>query len=166
MATVTLHGDPIHTSGDLPPVGAVAPDFRLIDTGLAEPSLADFRGRRKVLNIVGSLDTPVCAAQARRFDAEAARLDNTVVLVISADLPFTQARIQREGKMDDVVMLSMVRTPDFAEAWGVGLTEGPLRGTCARALVVLDENDRVIHSQLVPEISEEPDYEPALAVLR
>ena len=166
MATVTLHGDPIHTSGDLPPVGAEAPDFRLIDTGLAERSLADFRGRRKLLNIVGCLDTPVCAAQARRFDAEAAKLDNVVVLVVSADLPFTQARIQREGHMDDVVMLSMVRTQDFADAWGIGLTEGPMAGTCARAVVVLDENDRVLHSQLVPEISDEPDYEPALAVLR
>ena len=166
MATVTLHGDPLQLTGDLPPVGAPAPDFRLIDTQLNERSLADFRGQRKVLNVVGSLDTPVCAAQTRRFDREAAALDNVVVLVISADLPFTQARFQQTEETDNVILLSMVRSEDFADDWGIALAEGPLQGTCARAVVVLDERDRVTHSQLVPEISEEPDYDAALAVLR
>lgn len=166
MATVTLHGDPIHTSGELPAEGAQAPDFRLIDTQLNERSLADFHGRRKVLNIVGSLDTPVCAAQARRFDQEASRLHNVEVLVVSADLPFTQARIAKAEQIDNVTMLSMVRARDFADPWGIGLIEGPLQGICARAVVVLDEDDRVLHSQLVPEISDEPDYDRALAVLR
>lgn len=165
MATVTLQGNPIHTSGELPPQGSEAPDFRLIDKDLNECSLADFAGKRKVLNIVPSLDTPVCASQARRFNQEAANLENTRVLVISADLPFAQGRFCDTEGIDNLTVLSTVRSPDFGEAYGVLLTEGPLAGICARAVVVLDEHDTVRHSQLVPEIAEEPDYDAALAAL-
>lgn len=166
MATVTLQGDPIHTTGDLPSVGAPAPDFRLIDRDLEERTLGDFAGRRKVLNIVLSLDTPVCAAQARRFNQEAAGLENTTVLVISADLPFAQARFCETEGIDNLETLSTVRSQDFGEAWGVALAEGPLAGVCAHAVVILDENDRVTYKQLVPEIAEEPDYDKVLAALR
>lgn len=165
MATVTLQGDPIHTSGDLPAKGGRAPDFRLVDHALNERSLADYAGRRKILNIVSSLDTPVCAAQARRFNEEAARLDNTRVLVISADLPFAQNRFRETEGIENVDTLSTVRSADFGEAYGVALAEGPLAGTCARAVIILDENDIVQYTQLVPEISEEPDYEAVLQAL-
>lgn len=165
MATVTLQGDPIHTSGDLPPKGGKAPDFRLIDRELNERSLSDYAGKRKVLNIVASLDTPVCAAQARRFNEEAADLDNTQVLVISADLPFAQNRFCETEQIENLDTLSIVRSTDFGEAYGVALTEGPLAGICARAVIVLDENDVVRYTQLVPEISEEPDYEAVLKAL-
>lgn len=165
MATVTLQGNPIHTSGDLPQKGDKAPDFRLIDRELNERSLADYAGKRKVLNIVPSLDTPVCAAQARRFNEEAARLDNTHVLVISADLPFAQSRFCETESIDNLDMLSIVRSTDFGEAYGVTLTEGPLAGICARAVIVLDEDDVVQYTQLAPEIAEEPDYEAVLKAL-
>ena len=165
MATVTLQGNPIHTNGDLPNVASQAPDFRLIDRELNERTLADFAGQRKVLNIVPSLDTPVCANQARRFNEEAASLDNTAVLVVSADLPFAQNRFCETEGIERVTPLSMVRSPDFGEAYGVLLTEGPLAGICARAVVVVDENDVVRYTQLVPEIAEEPDYAKALAAL-
>ncbi|MFW5970123.1 MAG: thiol peroxidase [Halofilum sp. (in: g-proteobacteria)] len=166
MATVTLQGNPIHTSGDLPPKGGKAPDFRLIDRELNERSLADYAGKRKVLNIVASLDTPVCAAQARRFNEEAAKFENTQVLVISADLPFAQSRFCETQNIDNLDTLSTGRSADFGEAYGVALTEGPLAGICARAVIVLDENDVVQYTQLVPEISEEPDYDAVLEALR
>lgn len=165
MATVTLHGDPIHTSGELPPKGGKAPDFRLIDRELNERSLADYAGKRKVLNIVASLDTPVCAAQARRFNKEAASLENTQVLIISADLPFAQNRFCETESIENLDTLSIVRSTDFGEAYGVALTEGPLAGICARAVIVLDENDIVRYTQLVPEISDEPDYDDVLRAL-
>lgn len=165
MATVTLQGNPIQTTGELPAVGSKAPGFRLVDRDIQERSLGEFEGRRKVVNIVPSLDTPVCATQARRFNEAAARLDNTVVLVVSADLPFAQARFCETEGIDNLVTLSTVSSPEFGQDWGIALAEGPLKGVCARAVVVLDENDRVIHSQLVPEIGEEPDYDQALAAL-
>lgn len=166
MATVTLHGSPLRTSGDLPSIGSQAPDFHLIDTTLTDRSLADYAGKRKILNISPSLDTPVCAAQARRFDREAVGLDNVEVLVITADLPFAQSRFCTAEGVDHVTPLSTVRSHDFGRDYGVLLEEGPLAGTVVRALVVLDENDRVIHTELVEEISDEPDYEAALAKLR
>lgn len=165
MATVTLQGNPIHTSGDLPTKGSKAPDFRLIDRALNERTLADYAGKRKVLNIVPSLDTPVCAAQARRFNEEATKLANTQVLVISADLPFAQSRFCETQNIENLETLSIVRSTDFGEAYGVALTEGPLAGICARAVIVVDENDVVQYTQLVPEIAEEPDYEDVLKAL-
>lgn len=166
MATVTLKGNPIHTNGDLPAVGSAAPAFTLVGADLADVRLSSFAGKRKVLNVVPSLDTAVCALQTRRFNQEAGALGNTVVLVASADLPFAQKRFCAAEGLDNVVTLSTMRGPDFARAYGVLLTDGPLAGLCARAVLVLDEQDRVIHAQLVPEITQEPDYSAALATLR
>lgn len=166
MTTVTVDGNPIRIGGELPQPGDKAPDFRLIDTDLRERTLADFAGRRKVINVVASLDTDVCAAQARRFNEEAAKLDDTVVLVVSADLPFTQARFLAAEGTGNLTTLSTVRSTEFAQAWGVLVAEGPLAGTCARAVFVLDADDVVRHAQLVPEIGQEPDYAAVLAAAR
>jgi len=166
MGHVTLHGAPLKISGELPAIGSKAPDFNLIDTSLSERSLADFAGKRKILNISPSLDTPVCAAQARRFDDAVVDLDNVVVLVVTADLPFAQSRFCDAENVDHVTPLSTVRSQDFGRAYGILLEEGPMAGTLVRAVVVLDEDDRVIHTELVEEISAEPDYEAALAKLR
>jgi len=166
MATTHLKGNPVHTNGELPAVGAKAPDFKLVAGDLGEKSLADFAGKKKILNIVPSLDTPVCAASARHFNVDASSLDNTVVLVISSDLPFAQGRFCSTEGLDNVVPLSMMRDRNFAKGYGALLVDGPLAGICARAVVVLDENDTVIYTQLVDEITTEPDYESALAAIR
>ncbi|NOZ95983.1 MAG: thiol peroxidase [Acidobacteria bacterium] len=166
MATTHLKGSEAHTNGELPAVGAKAPDFELVAGDLSEKSLADFAGKRKILNIVPSLDTPVCAASARHFNEDASSLENTVVLVISADLPFAQSRFCTTEGLDNVVPLSMMRNRNFAKDYGVLLVDGPLAGICARAVVVLDENDTVIYTQLVDEITTEPDYVAALAAAR
>lgn len=165
MATVTLKGNRCETYGELPRVGSEAPDFRLVNADLADVSLADFKGKRKVLNIVPSLDTPVCATSARRFNEKAAGKKDAVVLVISADLPFAQKRVCQTEKIDGVVPLSMMRSKRFARDYGTLITSGPLEGVSARAVVVLDEQDRVLHSQLVGEIANEPDYDAALSSL-
>ena len=166
MATVTLQGEPLHTSGDLPAAGEPAPDFRLVDQGLAERGLADFAGKRKLLNIVPSLDTPVCAESTRKFNEHAKADNETVMLVISADLPFAQQRFCGAEGLENVVPLSMMRDKRFAEDYGVLLEDGPLAGLTARAVVVLDTDDRVAYRELVPEISQEPDYDQALAALQ
>lgn len=166
MATITLKGNPIHTSGELPPVGSPAPAFLLTRGDLSDASLADFATRRKLLNIVPSLDTGVCAASARRFNKEAAAVPNAVVLTISRDLPFAQSRFCAAEGIENVVMLSEMRDLSFGEAYGVRIVDGPLRGLLARAVVVLDEKDRVLYTEQVPEIAEEPDYARALAALR
>ena len=165
MATVTLKGNPVHTNGDLPATGARAPDFSLTGTDLKDVSLAAFAGRRKVLNIVPSLDTAVCALSTRTFNAKAGTLPDTVVLVISADLPFAAKRFCTTEGLENVVPLSLVRSRKFAEDYGVLLQDGPLAGLTARAVVVLDAQDKVIHAQLVPEITQEPDYDSALRAL-
>lgn len=165
MATVTLKGNPFTTHGELPSAGSQAPGFRLVRGDLSEATLADFAGRRKIVNIVPSLDTPVCAAQARRFNEAAAGLENTVVLVISGDLPFAQKRFCTTEGIANLETLSTFRSPEFGRDWGIGLANGPLAGLTARAVVVTDEHDRVIHTQLVPEIGQEPDYEAALGAL-
>jgi thiol peroxidase len=162
MANVTLKGNPIHTSGELPAKGARAPDFALTGGDLKDVSLAAFQGKRKVLNIVPSLDTAVCAVSTRKFNESAGSLANTVVLVISADLPFAAKRFCTTEGLQNVVPLSMMRSKEFAKSYGVLLVDGPLAGLCARAVVVLDEQDRVLHAQLVPEIGQEPDYDAAL----
>ena len=166
MATIHLKGNPVHTSGDLPAIGSEAPDFCLVAGDLSDKRLADFAGKRKILNIVPSLDTAVCAASTRHFNADASTLDNTVVLVISSDLPFAQGRFCSTEGLENVVPLSMMRSRKFAKDYGVLLTDGPLAGICARAVVVLDENDTVIYTQLVDEITSEPDYQAALAAVR
>jgi thiol peroxidase len=166
MAQVTLKGNPIHTNGELPAVGAKAPDFRLTGGDLKDVSLADYRGKRKVLNIVPSLDTAVCAMSTRKFNESASKLPNTVVLVVSADLPFAAKRFCTTEGLQNVVPLSLMRDRKFAQDYGVLLTDGPLAGLCARAVVVLDEEDKVVYRQLVPEIGQEPDYDHAIAAVK
>lgn len=165
MATITLKGNPFHTNAELPAVGSTAPDFVLVNGDTKNVSLADFAGKRKVLNIVPSLDTAVCATSTRKFNERAASLRNAVVLVVSADLPFAQKRFCSTEGLANVVPLSMMRGKTFAKDYGVLITDGPLEGICARAVVVLDESNRVRHAQLVPEIAQEPDYEAALGAL-
>lgn len=165
MAITAFKGSPVNTIGDLPAIGATAPSIKLVANDLATVTLDDFAGKRKVLSIVPSLDTPVCAASARHFNADAASLANTVVLVISADLPFAQKRFCTTEGLEDVITLSMMRGRAFAKAYGVLMVDGPLEGLCARAVVVLDEANTVIHRELVPEITSEPDYPSALQIL-
>jgi thiol peroxidase len=166
MARVTLKGNPFDTSGELPAVGSQAPEFRLVGADLQDVTLASFQGKKKILNIVPSLDTAVCATSARRFNESAAALGDCVVLVISADLPFAQKRFCTAEGLDGVVPLSMMRSRAFAEDYGVLMTSGPLEGITARAVLVLDAGNKVVHRQLVGEIGEEPDYEAALAAAR
>ncbi len=166
MPTVMLGRTPSEVHGRLPAPGSTAPDFRLVDADFRDVRLADFAGKRKLLNIVPSLNTGVCAASARRFNAAAASLANTAVLVISADLPFVQQGFCETEGLRDVTTLSLMRGRKFAKDYGVLITSGPWEGICARAVVVLDESDRVVHAQLVPSIDDEPDYDAALAALR
>jgi thiol peroxidase len=165
MSTVTLRGNPVPVAGILPAVGSNAPDFALTGKDLATVSLASYAGKRKVLNIVPSLDTPTCATSTRKFNEQAGKLPNTVVLVVAADLPFAMSRFCSTEGLEHVVPLSTFRSHDFHHAYGVDITDGPLRGLTARAVVVLDEHNHVIHSELVGEIANEPDYAAALAVL-
>jgi thiol peroxidase len=163
--TVTLGGNPITVAGNFPKKGDSAPAFSLVGKDLADVALSGFAGKRKILNIFPSIDTPTCATSVRQFNAKANALANTVVLCISADLPFAQARFCGAEGLDNVVTLSTLRGREFLEAYGVAISSGPLVGLAARAVVVLDANDQVIHSQLVGEIKDEPDYAAALAAL-
>jgi thiol peroxidase len=165
MATITLKGNPIHTVGELPRIGDKAPAFSLTNKELGEVALDTFAGKRVVLNIFPSLDTGVCAASVRRFNKEAADLANTVVLCISMDLPFAQARFCGAEGLERVITLSGFRSPAFGEAYGVRLTDGPLAGLYSRAVVVLDGQGSVLHTEQVPEIAQEPDYGAGLAAL-
>ena len=163
--SVTLGGNPISIAGKFPQKGDSAPAFSLVAKDLSDTALASFAGKRKILNIFPSIDTPTCAMSVRQFNAKASALPNAVVLCISADLPFAQARFCGAEGLDNVVTLSTLRGREFIEAYGVAITSGPLAGLTARAVVVLDENDKVIHSELVSEIKNEPDYTAALAAL-
>lgn len=163
--TITLRGTPIRVDGDLPAVGAKAPDFKLTSGALAEVSLKDFAGKRKVFNIYPSIDTPTCATSTRKFNEAAGKLANTVVLCVSGDLPFAAKRFCDMEGLANVSHLSTFRNPEFAKAWGVAFAEGPLLGLTVRAVVVVDENDKVIHAEMVPEIAQEPNYEAALKAL-
>ncbi len=165
MAEVTLQGNPMHTNGELPEVGSEAPDFRLTDGELNDRSLADFAGKKRLLNIVPSLDTPTCAESARKFNQKFAGRDDAVCLVISADLPFAQGRFCSTEGLENVVPLSMMKSKKFAKDYGVLITDGPLEGLAARAIVVVDEDGKVTYTQLVKEIADEPDYDAALAAL-
>ncbi|GAB1394928.1 thiol peroxidase [Rhodocyclaceae bacterium] len=165
MTTVTLQGNPFKVDGSLPAVGSTAPALTLTNGELADVTLANYAGKRKVLNIVPSLDTPTCATSTRKFNEKAASLNNAVVLVVSVDLPFAAGRFCSVEGLKNVAHLSTFRHPEFMKAWGVAMAEGPLLGLTARAVVVLDENNKVLHSQLVAEIADEPDYDAALKVL-
>ena len=163
MATVTLQGNAFNTSGELPAVGSAAPDFHLVDGNLNDVYLANYSGKKKLLNIVPSLDTPVCATSTKKFN-DLAR-DDTVMLIIAADLPFAMGRFCEAENTDKVISLSLMRSRGFAKDYGVLITDGPLAGITARAVVVLDENDKVVYTELVPEIAQEPDYDKAMAAL-
>lgn len=165
MARITLQGNPVNTCGELPAEGAKAPDFRLTAGDLHDKTLGDYAGRKKVLNIFPSLDTGVCAASVKRFNERASEHADVAMLQISADLPFAQGRFCKAEGLDNVETLSMLRDKSFAENYGTLMIDGPLAGLSARAVVVLDEDGTVLHSQLVPEIAEEPDYEAALRTL-
>lgn len=166
MSTVTLGGNPIELAGKFPQKGDGAPAFSLVGADLADVTLDTYPGKRKVLNIVPSLDTPTCATSTRKFNAEASKLDNTVVLVVSADLPFAAKRFCVAEGLDNVVTLSTMRGRNFMRDYGVEITSGPLAGVTARAVVVLGADNKVLHSQLVGEIKDEPDYAAALAALK
>jgi thioredoxin-dependent peroxiredoxin len=166
MASVTLGGNPVSVAGNFPKQGDKAPEFTLTTKDLKDVGLREYAGKRKVLNIVPSLDTPVCQKSARTFNEKAGGMTNTVVLIISADLPMAANRFCTTEGLTNVVTLSTVRGRDFMGKYGVDITDGPLKGFAARAVVVLDENDKVVHSQLVPEIKQEPDYDSALAALK
>ena len=164
--TVTLAGNTLHLAGHFPVRGSKAPSFTLVGTDLGDVTLASLAGRRKVLNIVPSLDTPVCQTSTRKFNEQAGKMANTAVLVISADLPFAMKRFCETEGLANVLSLSTLRGREFMANYGVEILDGPLAGLTARAVVVLDENDTVVHAELVPEIRQEPDYAAALAAVR
>ena len=165
MANITLKGNPFETVGTLPAKGTEAPCFCLVKTDLSEAGPADFAGKRLVLNIFPSLDTPVCASSVRRFNQDASSLDNTVVLCISADLPFAHKRFCETEGLKNVVSLSVFRSPEFGHEYGVTIANGPLKGLLSRAIVIIDADGIVRYTQQVTEIVEEPDYSAALKVL-
>lgn len=165
MATITLQGNEIHTNGDLPAIGAKAPDFVLVDKDLKNIGLDDFVGKKKLISIVPSLDTPVCASSTKKFSDFAVDRDDVVVLIVSADLPFAMSRFCTSEQVENVTTLSMMRDQDFAEEYGVLIQDGPLAGITARAVVVLNADNDVIYTQLVGEIADEPDYDAALKAL-
>ena len=165
MATITRRGTPTQTNGELPARGSEPPGFRLVDGDLKDVTLHDYAGKRKVLNIFPSIDTPTCAMSVRKFNQKAAGLSNTVVLCISADLPFAQKRFCGAEGLSNVVNLSLMRGRNFAKDYGVLIEDGPFAGLTARAVVVLGTDNKVLHSELVGEIAQEPDYDAALKAL-
>ncbi len=166
MATITLKGNEIHTNGDLPKAGDTAPDFRLTAGDLSDVSLSDYAGKRVLLNIVPSLDTPTCATSTRKFNEAASTVENTAILVVAADLPFAMGRFCTTEGIENVTPLSLMRSRNFAKDYGVLITDGPLAGITARAIVVIETDGKVSYSEMVPEIAQEPDYDAALAALR
>jgi thiol peroxidase len=166
MAEITFKGKVIQTSGELPAIGKAAPSFTLVKTDLTQTGLGDYPGRRVVLNIFPSLDTAVCATSLRKFNALAGSMLNTTVLCVSADLPFAAKRFCSAEGLDELVPASCFRNPAFGEDYGVAMVDGPLRGLLARSVVVLDEKGVVVHTELVPDIGHEPDYDAVETVLK
>jgi thiol peroxidase len=166
MAKITFKGNAASTVGTLPAAGSAAPDFKLTKSDLSDASLKDYRGKKVVLNIFPSLDTPVCAASVRRFNAEASKLDNTVVLCISRDLPFAQKRFCAAEGLNNVITASEYKDSRFSDAYGVRIQDGPLAGLLSRAVVVVDDKGTVKYTEQVPEIAQEPNYAAALAALK
>lgn len=165
MAIITRKGAEIETIGDLPGIGTKAQDFALVNTDLSECRLKDFQGKTVILNIFPSIDTPTCAASVRRFNTEAAGIENTVVLCISPDLPFAHLRFCETEGIDNVISLSTFRSPDFGELYGVTMITTERRGLLARAIVVVDEEGMIKYTELVPELTQEPDYRAALEAI-
>lgn len=166
MALISLKGNSVHTSGNLPGVGLKAPDFVLTGSDLSDVTLDQFKGKRVVLNIFPSLDTPVCANSVRRFNKHVSQLENVALISISADLPFAHARFCETNNIDNIVNASVFRSPNFAKDYGVGILDGPLRGLLARAVVILDEGLQVLYNELVCEITQEPNYDKAMKALK
>jgi thiol peroxidase len=166
MAKITLKGNSIQTAGSLPAIGSQAPDFKLTKTDLSDASLKDFAGKKVILNIFPSLDTSVCAASVRKFNSEAEKLPNTVVLCISRDLPFAHSRFCTTEGLKNVISLSELRDGSFSKAYGVKIIDGPLAGVLSRAVVVLDATGKVVYAEQVPEITQEPDYAAALKAVK
>lgn len=165
MAKITLHGTPFQTEGSLPEIGQQAPDFTLANADLNDVTLADFGGKKKIISIVPSIDTPVCATTTRKFNEHAKAHGDVAVLVVSADLPFAHKRFCGADELTQVVTLSTFRSPNFARDYGVLIQDGPLAGLCARALVVLDADNKVLYNQFVEEVADEPDYHAALTAV-
>lgn len=166
MASIEFKGMPVKTTGNLPQVGVHAPDFTLTRSNLSDVSLKEFQGKKKLLNIVPSLDTGVCAASARRFNEEAGKVPGAVILTVSCDLPFAQKRFCEVEGIQNVEMLSELRTRAFGESYGVRMVDGPLAGLLSRAVVVIDEHDKVTYTEQVPEITQEPAYDKAIEALK
>lgn len=165
MASITFKGNPITTIGELPEINVIAPDFTLTKTDLSDATPEDFLGKTIVLNIFPSIDTPVCAASVRKFNEEASRFDNTVVLCISADLPFAHQRFCEIEGLKDVIPLSVFRSQEFGTNYGVTITNSPLKGLMSRAIVVIDKTGNVVYKQQTPEIAQEPNYDEALKAI-
>ena len=165
MAEIKLKGNPIHTFGDLPKIGDNAPDFTLTKTDLSDVNLKSFTGKKIILNIFPSIDTAVCATSVRKFNAEASKLKNTVILCVSTDMPFAMGRFCGAEGLKEVVPVSELRNREFGEKYGVRITDGPLAGVLSRAILIIDENGKVIYSEQVPDITSEPDYSKALEIL-
>mgnify|MGYP001344527468 FL=1 len=165
MASITLGGNPIHTSGELPKVGSQAPDFKLVKNDLSIATLADFKGSKLVLNIFPSIDTGTCAASVRKFNQTASQLENTKVLCISRDLPFAQKRFCGAEGLENVINLSDFKSGSFGKDYGLEITDGVLAGLHSRVVIVVDENGTVTYTQQVPEIADEPNYDAAIAAL-
>ena len=165
MAEITFQGNPLNTSGDLPATGRPAPDFTLTGGDLGAVTSESLRGGRVVLNIFPSIDTPVCAQSVRTFNERAAGLEDTTVVCVSADLPFAAGRFCAAEGIENVTTGSTFRNPEFLDDYGVGISDGPVVGLCARAVVVIDADGNVLHSELVSEIVDEPDYDAAIASL-
>ncbi len=166
MAKITLKGNPCNTSGDLPAVGSAAPDFALVAEDLSEKNLGDFSGKNIVISIVPSLDTPVCATSAKTFNEKAGELGDTVILNVSADLPFAQKRFCESANVDHVATLSSFRNDQFGNDYGISIVDGPLKGLLGRAIVVVNSEGKVTYTELVPEIAQEPDYGAALSAVK
>jgi thiol peroxidase len=162
MAKITFQGKPMDTVGALPPLKTKAPDFRLTKTDLSDVSLADYGGKKIILNIFPSIDTPVCASSTRRFNEEASGMENTVVLCVSADLPFALDRFCGAEGLNNVIPLSVFRSPDFGKYYGVTIANGPLAGLLSRAVILIDSEGNITYTEQVPEIADEPDYTSAL----
>ena len=163
---ITFKGSLINTSGELPAIGAQAPNFNLVKTDLSSVSLDDFKGKKVILNIFPSLDTSVCAAGVRKFNVEAGKADNTVVLAISKDLPFAHARFCTAEGIENVIPASAFRNADFEKSYGVLMSDGPLAGLLARAVIIIDETGKIVYEELVSEVTTEPDYAKAMASVK
>lgn len=166
MTTIKFKGNLIHTAGSLPAIGKKAPAFKLVGGDLNDVALDDFGSKIKIINIVPSLDTPVCAVSVQRFNAAVASLENVVLINVSADLPFAQKRFCESNSLNNIVTLSTMRSPDFGRDYGVLITDGPLAGLMSRAVLILDQADNVVYFEQVPEIAQEPDYAEALKAVK